>query len=314
MIVGKTRIPWAKQTWNIVTGCSPVSAGCAHCWARRQARRLAANSTVKHRERYEGFRPTIWPERLPDPLHWREPQPVFPASQGDLFHDDIPDWFRDDAFAVMALTPHITYMLLTKRVEQMRDYITTPGRRERVVEAIAFGANRWGAGKAAERLGGKWEPPQKGEYGRVKLAGYFDGVKIDWPLKNVWAGATVEDQPAANARTKILLETPAALHFLCFEPLLGYVDIAEAAEVTYWDDPVAGIRLAIAGCETGPRRRHVPIEAFRSLRDQCVRVGIPFFLKQMEVDGRIVEMPELDGRVWDQMPEDKSSPCSAKMR
>ena len=60
---------------------------------------------------------------------------------------------------------------------------------------------------------------------------------------------------------------------------------------------------AICGCESGPRRRSVGLDAIRSLRDQCVAAGVPFFLKQAEIDGKLVKMPALDGKVWNQFPE-----------
>lgn len=63
-----------------------------------------------------------------------------------------------------------------------------------------------------------------------------------------------------------------------------------------------GIDWLICGCESGPGRRPTDPDWIRALRDQCVNAGVPFFLKQMEVDGKLVKMPELDGRVWDQMP------------
>ena len=59
----------------------------------------------------------------------------------------------------------------------------------------------------------------------------------------------------------------------------------------------------IVGAESGPKRRPTDINHIRSLRDQCVAAGIPFLLKQMDVGGKIVKLPTLDGRAWDELPE-----------
>lgn len=58
----------------------------------------------------------------------------------------------------------------------------------------------------------------------------------------------------------------------------------------------------ICGSEGGPNRRPANIEWIRNLRDQCVAAGVPFFLKQMEVNGKIIKMLELDGQVCGEYP------------
>jgi protein gp37 len=117
------------------------------------------------------------------------------------------------------------------------------------------------------------------------------------PLPNVWLGVTAENQAMAEERVPVLLSIPAAVRFVSCEPCLGPVKL---------DNPSApllrGLQWVIAGGESGPKRRPSDPEWFRSLRDQCAAAGVPFFLKQMEVDGRVVKMPELDGVVHDARP------------
>jgi protein gp37 len=60
----------------------------------------------------------------------------------------------------------------------------------------------------------------------------------------------------------------------------------------------------ICGGESGPNARPMHPDWARSLRDQCQVENVPFFLKQMQVNGKLVKMPELDGRVWDEFPEE----------
>jgi len=81
-----TRIEWTNETWNVITGCTPISPGCQNCYARRMANRL------RGRHGYpadDPFRVTLHPERLRQPLHWREPRMIFVCSMSDLFHSEV---------------------------------------------------------------------------------------------------------------------------------------------------------------------------------------------------------------------------------
>jgi protein gp37 len=116
---------------------------------------------------------------------------------------------------------------------------------------------------------------------------------------NVWLGVSVEDQKTADERIPWLLKTPAAVRLVSVEPMLWPVIVP----MQLWDFNLVGeVDWVIAGCESGPNARPAEIDWFRSLRDQCVGAGVPFFLKQMKVNGKLVHMPELDGRVWAQYP------------
>lgn len=109
---------YATKRWNPTTGCSPVSAGCAHCWARRFAQR--------HRGRFgyqaaDPFRPTCHPDRLEEPLHWRSPQTVAVSFMGDLFHEAIDAYFIGRVLGTALVAPHHRFLVLTKRPERLRD-------------------------------------------------------------------------------------------------------------------------------------------------------------------------------------------------
>jgi len=113
---------WWTETWNPVTGCLPEFPCWDNCWARRMAIRLAANPEVKLRDRYVGFRPTFWPERLHEPLRWRKKRRVFVVDMGDLFCKAVPSHWRDEIFSVMAVCQEHTFMLLTKRCDNLERY------------------------------------------------------------------------------------------------------------------------------------------------------------------------------------------------
>ncbi len=145
---------------------------------------------------------------------------------------------------------------------------------------------------------------------RIEQLALFDEV-CGWPqLPNVWLGITAENQETANERIPELLKIPAAVRFVSLEPLLGSIDFIEVA-YAYKAAGVDGLTLAglwdhlhwvIAGCESGPGRRETPENWFRDLRDQCEAASVPFFLKQMDRDGKIEKLPEFDGRVWAEFP------------
>ena len=121
-----TGIQWTDETWNPVVGCTKVSQGCKLCYAKvLHDRRHKAALTGKHvHTQYLHPFETVQlvPERLDRPLHWRKPRRVFVNSVSDLFHEDVPDAFIDQVFAVMAKTQRHTFQVLTKRPERMRDY------------------------------------------------------------------------------------------------------------------------------------------------------------------------------------------------
>lgn len=119
----------------------------------------------------------------------------------------------------------------------------------------------------------------------------------DWGdgYHNVWLGATVEDQAAAD-RAHALIDVPAVVHFLSMEPLLGSVDLSKV---------IHGLEWVITGGESGANYRPADPNWFRSLRDQCAAANVPFLFKQWE--GRNQKEikalgRELDGVVHDGYP------------
>ena len=108
-------IEWTESTWNPVTGCTKISAGCAHCYAERMAERLRAMGQTRYRN---GFRLALQPDVVEMPLRWKRPRMIFVNSMSDLFHSDVPDEFITDCFRVMQRAPQHTFQVLTKRPER----------------------------------------------------------------------------------------------------------------------------------------------------------------------------------------------------
>ena len=114
-----TKIEWTEKTWNPIHGCTKVSEACQNCYAEVMARRLQGN----HIRGYEqGFKVTLHPERLTEPLTWKKPTMVFVVSMGDLFHRDVPCDYIDQVMQVIRDNPQHTFQILTKRAERMAKY------------------------------------------------------------------------------------------------------------------------------------------------------------------------------------------------
>jgi protein gp37 len=122
----RSAIEWTEATWNPVTGCDRVSAGCDNCYAMTLAKRLKAMGSAKYqvdgdpRTSGPGFGITIHPDALDEPRRWRQPRVVFVNSMSDLFHARVPVEFIRDVFDVCRDTPQHTYQVLTKRSLRLR--------------------------------------------------------------------------------------------------------------------------------------------------------------------------------------------------
>jgi protein gp37 len=115
-----TQIEWTDSTWNPVTGCSKVSAGCDFCYAERFSERFRG---VRSHPFESGFDLTIRPARLTHPLRWRQPRRIFVNSMSDLFHKEVPVSFIDSVFDTMEKADWHTYQVLTKRSSLLARYL-----------------------------------------------------------------------------------------------------------------------------------------------------------------------------------------------
>ncbi len=112
-----SKIEWTESTWNPVTGCTKVSAGCKNCYAERMAKRL---KRMGHPNYANGFKLTLHKHVLKYPLQWKKPQTIFVNSMSDLFHEEIPDGFIFEAFNVMKKAYWHNFQILTKRSARLK--------------------------------------------------------------------------------------------------------------------------------------------------------------------------------------------------
>lgn len=114
-----SRIEWTEATWNPTVGCTKISPGCKHCYAEAMANRLHAMGTLGYEN---GFKLTVLPARLDEPLRRKKPTIYFVNSMSDLFHKNVPDGYIEQVFNVIARCPHHTFQVLTKRAERLAAY------------------------------------------------------------------------------------------------------------------------------------------------------------------------------------------------
>ena len=114
-----TKIEWTESTWNPITGCTKLSAGCKFCYAEVMARRLKAMGQPKYKD---GFNLTLHPDTLTEPYNWKKPRMIFVNSMSDLFHKDVPIDYIQKIFKVIKDNPQHTFQVLTKRADILRYY------------------------------------------------------------------------------------------------------------------------------------------------------------------------------------------------
>jgi protein gp37 len=115
-----THIEWTDATWNPVTGCTKISAGCDNCYAARFSERFRG---VPGHPFENGFDLTIRPERLTQPLDWKKPRMIFVNSMSDLFHKAVPKAHIARVFDTMERADWHIYQVLTKRSSLMQKFI-----------------------------------------------------------------------------------------------------------------------------------------------------------------------------------------------
>ena len=270
-----TKIEWADHTFNPWIGCTKVSPACDHCYAEaRMDTRLHIVQWGPHAERKRTSK-SNWK----DPVKWNKQAQaegrrfkVFCASLADVFDNQVPADWRLDLFELIRATPHLDWLLLTKRIGNAGQMIADTVAKMDIGYSVPFAA---------------------------------------WPWPNVWLGATICNQTEADRDIPKLLATPAAVRFLSIEPMLGPVDLTvyhdwlgrsvggmwcpDCPEDGVGIDPAEhrgclgevvdaapyeGIDWVICGGESGPQARPMHPDWARSLRDQCAAAGVPFLFKQ----------------------------------
>jgi protein gp37 len=286
-----SKIEWTDHTFNPWRGCTKVAAGCANCYAEKQAKRNPGTLGIWGAD---GTRVLASDAMWGEPLKWNHAAGeagvrarVFCASMADVFEDwpgqmtwadgspainrfsEEPYRLNDarvELFRLIDATPHLDWLLLTKRPENIR--------------RMAYGL---------------WTEKVPGHVSQNEGDGRF------WKRRqNVWLGTSIATQEDADKNIPELLKCRdlSPVLFVSAEPLLGQVDLSRLdngcgehydalrAEVItvgrnrFRTSDTSPLDWLIVGGESGPGARPINLTWARSLRDQCQAAGVPFFFKQ----------------------------------
>jgi len=297
-----TKIEWCDSTFNPWRGCTPVGPGCAHCYAAALSKRTGgpvyASGAPRVRTTSANWKiPAGWNSRgfwQCSDCGWRGESPrrhglivvspacpgcdaafpalkparrrVFCASLADVFDNEVDPTWRADLFALIASTPNLDWLLLTKRIGNAAAMIETA------------------RGQDPATSGKPWPFPQKPR----------------GPLANVWLGATIVNQAEADRDIAKLLTTSAARRFVSIEPMLGPVALTElqpGGMLRVWSDALRGRAAAMAGSgpahdtarldwvivggESGAGARSMVLGWAKEVVRQCKAAGVPVMVKQL---------------------------------
>ena len=188
---------WWDVSWNPVTGCTPVSEGCAHCYAKE----------IYHRfYRYTSFdKVMLRPERL-SKIDRSKPKVIFVDSASDLFHEEVPFGFISEVFSVMQRNPLHTFVVLTKRARRMVEYFRWASENNPEwwlfypLENVWMGVTAENQDRANERIPLLLRTPARHRF--VSVEPMLGEVDI-----SEWAPATLEKNPVqVGARTNVSIE------------------------------------------------------------------------------------------------------------
>ncbi|MEN5117457.1 phage Gp37/Gp68 family protein [Luteimonas sp. TWI662] len=266
-------IEWCDSTFNPWIGCTRVSPACDHCyaavstptrtmgiaWGAGQARRRTSPSNWRQPLTWNARHAVFFAE------HGRRRR-VFCASLADVFDNEVAPHWLADLLSLIALTPNLDWLLLTKRVGNVQRALRMAGAHMAATAATT----------PAHRL----------------LADWLRGT----PPANVWIGATICNQSEADRDIPKLLLVPAAVRFLSMEPLLGPVNLYGFVSANRRCINAAGVTdsldWVIVGGESGPNARPMNPQWVRDVRDKCAAAGVPFLFKQW---GEWVSVSEVGG-------------------
>ncbi len=259
-----SKIAWTEETWELTGGCDKCSVGCQECYALKLIWRFAHNPSLG--DRYHGLvekingklnwtgKIKLFEDRLEQPLKRKKPTTYFVCPRSDLFHPDVPFIFIEKVMAVIEECPQHNFIFLSKR----------------------------------------------------SMTEYFLSKQFELSCcPNLIGMATIENQEQADIRVPDLLQCGFATTGLSVEPMLGQVSLRwlaawpENAPTTAMNpynngntnelDGLRRLDWVIIGAESGANRRECKIEHVINLVEQCKAAGVPVFVKQIHINGKIVK-------------------------
>ena len=243
-----TKIEWAEEVWNPITGCSPISEGCQNCYAKRMATRLKGRFGYP---KDEPFSVTFHQDKLDQPLKWKKPRMIFVCSMGDLFHKNVLIEHMVSILRTAIKTPQHKFLILTKRPSSMEfffNFVVGQGVIPSIPPWIWLGISAENQQRADERIPILLQIPAAKRF-----------VSIEPML------GPVDLRRIKNKGDEI-------------DCLSGYVDENDGDGC--FRRQYEKLDWVILGGESGPGARPVHPDWVRFARDQCQAARAPFFFKQ----------------------------------
>ena len=254
----KTEINWTELTWNPASGCDVVSTECKHCYAMTIAENKRGTLAFP-----KGFDMTLRPWKLAEPSRVKKPSLIFTNSMTDMFHDQIPDAYREQILESMLDAPRHRYQVLTKRPERARTFFAT----RRVPDCMWLGVT----------------------VGHPSTMWRVDELRaIDASVRFISAEPLLAHLPLDLSGISWLISGGESGSHLSDADALSQRGLVRRGVAK------SGERRYVPRDDRAPWVRH--------LRDACVDLGIAYWFKQWGGPTPKSGGRELDGRTWDELP------------
>jgi len=238
--MGKSNIEWTDYTWNPWQGCRKVSPACDHCYMYRDKRRFGQKGSDIHRSSDATFK---------KPLGLPPGSRVFTCSWSDFFLEEADEW-REEAWEIIRRTPHLTYQILTKRPENIKDRL--PADWEENFRHVWLGVTAENQKMANKRIPILLEVPAEIRF--VSIEPMIRRVNLKKVQRYCWGETIIYNTLAGRKKS-------------------------------YWgprftEHDTNRIDWVIVGGESGPDAREMKPEWVEAVYEQCREAKTPFFFKQ----------------------------------
>lgn len=233
-----SKIAWTDHTWNPWQGCRKISEGCKNCYMFRDKKRYGQDASIVVRSK---------PATFNKPLHWKDTAKVFVCSWSDFFIEEADEW-RTDAYDIMEKTPHLTYLLLTKRPENI---ISRWGGAQSLAKNIWLGVTIESQEQLNKRVSILCQTPGTKKF--LSIEPMLNEISLRWI--SAWWGKGTKPRRWRESTDEL--------------------------------DGLRQLDWVIVGAESGPDRRPCKIEWVRKIVKQCREAEIPVFVKQLHIDDKV---------------------------
>ena len=250
----KSKIEWLDggASWNPITGCTPISEGCANCYAKTMAETRLRGMFGYDKE--NPFKITYHFNKLDQPLKWKKPRKIFVCSMGDLFHKDVPTGLILDIFGVITGADQHTFLILTKRPERMKSFMEYINRfRTTPLKNVWLGVTAENQRTADERIPILLDTPAAKRFVSVEPMLEEIDLNLFRNDRSTYVMSKVNHHP-------------------------GYECTGQRSFVDW----------VICGAETGQNSRPMDLKWARDLRNQCAEANVPFFFKKAGPIGTLI--------------------------